>query len=61
MTANIVTRIENGADAKQSTVDRLVAGLLEHLGVELSNHSGRWAAGAGRQLTGLIETFIKVP
>ena len=36
VTANTVTRIENGADAKQSTVDRLRSA-LEAAGVEFTN------------------------
>jgi transcriptional regulator with XRE-family HTH domain len=36
ITANTVTRIENGADAKQSTMDRLQAA-LEAAGVEFTN------------------------
>src|ERR1039458_2582889 len=36
ITANSVTRIENGADAKQSTMDRL-QGALEAAGVEFTN------------------------
>jgi transcriptional regulator with XRE-family HTH domain len=36
ITANTVTRIENGADAKQSTMDRL-QGALEAAGVEFTN------------------------
>jgi transcriptional regulator with XRE-family HTH domain len=36
VTANTVTRIENGADAKQSTMDRL-QGALETAGVEFTN------------------------
>ena len=36
VTANTVTRIENGADAKQSTMDRL-QGALEAAGVEFTN------------------------
>jgi transcriptional regulator with XRE-family HTH domain len=36
ITANTVTRIENGADAKQSTMDRL-RGALEAAGVEFIN------------------------
>ena len=36
ITANTVTRIENGADAKQSTVDRLQRA-LEAAGVEFTN------------------------
>ena len=36
ITANTVTRIENGADAKQSTMGRL-QGALEAAGVEFTN------------------------
>jgi transcriptional regulator with XRE-family HTH domain len=36
ITANTVTRIENGADAKQSTIDALKAA-LENGGVEFTN------------------------
>jgi transcriptional regulator with XRE-family HTH domain len=36
VTANTVTRIENGADAKQSTIDRLQH-VLELAGVEFIN------------------------
>ena len=36
VTANTVTRIENGADAKQSTMDRLQSA-LEAAGVEFTN------------------------
>jgi hypothetical protein len=36
ITANIVTRVENGADAKQSTMDRLQRA-LEAAGVEFTN------------------------
>jgi transcriptional regulator with XRE-family HTH domain len=36
VTANTVTRIENGADAKQSTIDRLQRA-LEAAGVEFTN------------------------
>jgi len=36
VTANTVTRIENGADAKQSTIDRLQHA-LEAAGVEFTN------------------------
>ena len=36
VTANTVTRIENGADAKQSTMDRLQQA-LEAAGVEFTN------------------------
>jgi transcriptional regulator with XRE-family HTH domain len=36
VTANTVTRIENGADAKQSTMDAL-QGALEGAGVEFTN------------------------
>ena len=36
VTANTVTRIENGADAKQSTMDRLQHA-LEEAGVEFTN------------------------
>ena len=36
VTANTVTRIENGADAKQSTMDRLRSA-LEAAGVEFTN------------------------
>jgi transcriptional regulator with XRE-family HTH domain len=36
VTANTVTRIENGADAKQSTIDAL-RGALEAAGVEFTN------------------------
>jgi len=35
MTANIVTRMENGADAKQSTIDRLRRA-LEAAGIEFT-------------------------
>lgn len=36
VTANTVTRIENGADAKQSTMDKLQS-VLEAAGVEFTN------------------------
>jgi transcriptional regulator with XRE-family HTH domain len=36
VTANTVTRIENGADAKQSTIERLQR-VLEEAGVEFTN------------------------
>jgi transcriptional regulator with XRE-family HTH domain len=36
VTANTVTRIENGADAKQSTIERLQSA-LEAAGVEFTN------------------------
>jgi len=36
VTANTVTRIENGADAKQSTIDAL-QGALEAAGIEFTN------------------------
>ena len=36
LTANTVTRIENGADAKQSTIDKLQH-VLELAGVEFTN------------------------
>ncbi len=36
ITANTVTRIENGADAKQSTIDRLQRA-LEAAGIEFTN------------------------
>jgi len=36
VTANTVTRIENGADAKQSTINRLQSA-LEAAGVEFTN------------------------
>ena len=39
VTANTVTRIENGADAKQSTMDSLQHA-LEAAGVELINENG---------------------
>ena len=39
MTANTVTRIENGADAKQSTLDRLKSA-LEAAGVEFIDENG---------------------
>jgi transcriptional regulator with XRE-family HTH domain len=39
VTANTVTRIENGADAKQSTMDRLQRA-LESAGVELIEENG---------------------
>ena len=39
VTANTVTRIENGADAKQSTMDRLQRA-LEAAGVELIDENG---------------------
>jgi transcriptional regulator with XRE-family HTH domain len=39
VTANTVTRIENGADAKQSTMDRL-KGALETAGVEFIDENG---------------------
>jgi len=39
VTANTVTRIENGADAKQSTMDRLQQA-LEAAGVELIDENG---------------------
>ena len=39
VTANTVTRIENGADAKQSTVDRLQQA-LEAAGIEFIEENG---------------------
>jgi transcriptional regulator with XRE-family HTH domain len=39
VTANTVTRIENGADAKQSTLDRLQQA-LEAAGVEFIDENG---------------------
>jgi transcriptional regulator with XRE-family HTH domain len=39
VTANTVTRIENGADAKQSTIDRLRQA-LEAAGVEFIDENG---------------------
>ena len=39
VTANTVTRIENGADAKQSTMDRLQQA-LENAGVEFIDENG---------------------
>ena len=39
LTANTVTRIENGADAKQSTMDRLQQA-LEAAGVEFIEENG---------------------
>jgi transcriptional regulator with XRE-family HTH domain len=39
VTANTVTRIENGADAKQSTMDRLQQA-LEAAGVEFIDENG---------------------
>lgn len=39
VTANTVTRIENGADAKQSTIDRLKEA-LEDAGVEFLDENG---------------------
>jgi transcriptional regulator with XRE-family HTH domain len=40
VTANTVTRIENGADAKQSTMDRLQHA-LEGAGIEFIEENGR--------------------
>jgi transcriptional regulator with XRE-family HTH domain len=39
VTANTVTRIENGADAKQSTIDRLKHA-LENAGIEFIDENG---------------------
>jgi len=39
VTANTVTRIENGADAKQSTMDRL-QNALEAAGIEFIQENG---------------------
>jgi transcriptional regulator with XRE-family HTH domain len=39
VTANTVTRIENGADAKQSTMDRLQQA-LESVGIEFIDENG---------------------
>jgi transcriptional regulator with XRE-family HTH domain len=39
VTANTVTRIENGADAKQSTMDRLQRA-LESAGIEFIDENG---------------------
>ena len=39
VTANTVTRIENGADAKQSTLDRLQQA-LEAAGIEFIDENG---------------------
>ena len=39
VTANTVTRIENGADAKQSTLDRLKSA-LEAAGIEFIDENG---------------------
>jgi transcriptional regulator with XRE-family HTH domain len=50
VTANTVTRIENGSDAKQSTMDALQSA-LEAGGVEFTNGERpgvRMSAGAGR-------------
>ena len=46
ITANTVTRIENGADARQSTIDALQQ-VLEAAGVEFINENG---GGAGVRL-----------
>jgi transcriptional regulator with XRE-family HTH domain len=46
VTANTVTRIENGSDAKQSTLDRLQRA-LETAGVEFIDENG---GGAGVRL-----------
>jgi transcriptional regulator with XRE-family HTH domain len=46
VTANTVTRIENGADAKQSTMDKLQRA-LEAAGVEFIDENG---GGAGVRL-----------
>jgi transcriptional regulator with XRE-family HTH domain len=46
LTANTVTRIENGADAKQSTIDRLRQA-LEAAGIEFIEENG---GGAGVRL-----------
>ena len=44
VTANTVTRIENGADARQSTIDRLQQA-LEAVGVSYRRERGRsWSA-----------------
>jgi transcriptional regulator with XRE-family HTH domain len=54
ITANTVTRIENGADAKQSTMDRL-RGVLETAGVEFINGDQpgiRLIKGAGARFAG---------
>jgi len=53
VTANTVTRIENGADAKQSTMDRLQRA-LEAVGIEFTNGEQpgvRLAKAAARQST----------
>jgi transcriptional regulator with XRE-family HTH domain len=39
VTANTITRIENGADARQSTIDRL-RGVLETAGVDFIAENG---------------------
>ena len=39
VTANTITRIENGADARQSTIDRLRA-VLEAAGIEFIDENG---------------------
>jgi transcriptional regulator with XRE-family HTH domain len=46
VTANTVTRIENGADAKQSTIDKLRRA-LEEAGIEFLEENG---GGAGVRL-----------
>ena len=53
ITANTVTRIENGADAKQSTMDRLQRA-LEAVGVEFidENGGGHGASAEARTQTG---------
>jgi transcriptional regulator with XRE-family HTH domain len=48
VTANTVTRIENGADAKQSTVDRLEQA-LEAAGVEFIDENGGGPGGAAKE------------
>jgi transcriptional regulator with XRE-family HTH domain len=56
ITANTVTRIENGADAKQSTMDKLRAA-LEAAGVEFTNgeQPGVRLSQAGSKFTGLAK------
>ena len=55
VTANTVTRIENGADAKQSTMDRLQCA-LEAAGVEFTNGDQ-----PGVRLTKLAAAFTAEP
>jgi transcriptional regulator with XRE-family HTH domain len=49
VTANTVTRIENGADAKQSTMDRLQHA-LEAAGIEFIQENGAFEGGPRKRV-----------